>query len=407
MQLYSPDRLNRIVIELTANCNAMCPGCDRWNKGKGGINSVVGKHLGNAGHMSLHEFNNAISDALFQKDTFRIIEFNGSVGDAILHPKFLKFLKLINAKNDQFRPDDPWRRVRLNLATNAGLHGKEYWTEVAKQFVRSHPGHLIMVALDGTTDETHQQYRRGVSFDKALANARTLIDNGANVRWQFIEFKHNSHQIEEAKELAKKYNFQDIEVRNSRGVNSIYGDWVHKLQEQKKPVETDMKLLNRDAKVDAKQQKRAETKGTKLLPKVEYKVTSEVEKLVEETKNIVDVQKFIEETPIHCDWGNKGSVNIEFNGTVHPCCHMNGGLFYPNHPMNKWYHDINGLYDKNWNSLKTYKLDKILQHPYFREDLQNSMKPDTDPNKKFKRLSICLETCSKKSLYSDEVTETN
>ena len=55
MPAYSPDNLKRIVLELTANCNAMCPGCDRWNKGTGGINSVVEKNLGTKGHMSLRK----------------------------------------------------------------------------------------------------------------------------------------------------------------------------------------------------------------------------------------------------------------------------------------------------------------------------------------------------------------
>ena len=95
MPAYSPDNLKRIVLELTANCNAMCPGCDRWNKGSGGINSVVEKNLGTKGHMSLRKFNNAIPNELFiNHKNFRRIEFNGSVGDAILHPKFINFLKI-------------------------------------------------------------------------------------------------------------------------------------------------------------------------------------------------------------------------------------------------------------------------------------------------------------------------
>ena len=179
MPLYSPNSVERIVIELTANCNAMCPGCDRWNKGDGGLNAVVEQHLGRAGHMTLRKFNNAIHNDLFlHHPEFRTIEFNGSVGDAILHPLFINFIKLVNKKNDQFRKENSKEnpRVRLKLATNAGLHGKKFWTEVAKQFIASgrHQNHLIMVALDGTTNETHQQYRRGVDFNKALVYARYI-----------------------------------------------------------------------------------------------------------------------------------------------------------------------------------------------------------------------------------------
>ena len=60
MLAYSPQQLNRIVIGLTANCDGMCPGCDRCNSSKGGINKVVEKNFGSIGHMSLHTFNNAL-----------------------------------------------------------------------------------------------------------------------------------------------------------------------------------------------------------------------------------------------------------------------------------------------------------------------------------------------------------
>lgn len=411
MPLYSPNSVERIVIELTANCNAMCPGCDRWNKGDGGLNAVVEQHLGRAGHMTLRKFNNAIHNDLFlHHPEFRTIEFNGSVGDAILHPLFINFIKLVNKKNDQFRKENSKEnpRVRLKLATNAGLHGKKFWTEVAKQFIASgrHQNHLIMVALDGTTNETHQQYRRGVDFNKALTNARTLIDNGAKVRWQFIEFAHNKHQIEEAKELAKKYGFQDIEVRNSRGENSIYGDWVSSIKEAKAYQAPKIELLKKDAKVEKPQKTRVEKKiNTKLERKIEYKVTPELEELIKETEKIKDVEKFINETPIYCDWGNKGSINIEFNGTVHPCCHMNQGMFYPNNDKNKYYHEVNALYDSGWNNLENYNLVQILNHTYFKKDLEDSWKPDTDPDKKFKRLTPCLELCSRKRKDNDEVTD--
>ena len=95
MPLYSVQSLDRIVIELTANCNAMCPGCDRWNKGSGGLNSVVEKNLGRVGHMNLRKFNNAIHNDLFIKNKeFRTVEFNGSVGDAILHPLSVSYTHL-------------------------------------------------------------------------------------------------------------------------------------------------------------------------------------------------------------------------------------------------------------------------------------------------------------------------
>ena len=83
---------------------------------------------------------------------------------------------------------------------------------------------------------------------------------------------------------------------------------------------------------------------------------------------------------------------------------MNRGLFYPNDPENKWYHNVNQLYETGWNNLENYNLVQILEHPYFKKDLEDSWKPDTDSDKKFKRLTVCLEMCSRKVKYNDEVT---
>ena len=414
MLAYSLERLGRIVIELTANCNAMCPGCDRWNKGKGGINSVVEQHLGSIGHMPFHTFANAIPNELFYEHlSFNTIEFNGSVGDAILHPMFIKFIKLINNKNEKFRLKNDKVPVAMKLATNAGLHGKEFWTEVGKQFALSGKRNRIMVALDGTTEETHQQYRRGVSYKKALQNAIYAIDAGANVRWQFIEFKHNKHQIQEAIELAKKYGFQDIEIRNSRSGNSLYGDWVAR-QSESRDKKVDMVKSNamaRPATVEKRQKTRVEKKlNMTLNNKVEYRTTEKVKEVIETINQIQDVEKFLDEAPIHCHWSGHRSINIEFNGTVHPCCHMNRGMFFPNDPESKFYYDVDKLYEPNWNKLSNHKLKEIMNHDYFRKDLQDSWKPDTDPNKKFKRLLVCVETCTRKLDDAvkdhDEVVET-
>ena len=87
---------------------------------------------------------------------------------------------------------------------------------------------------------------------------------------------------------------------------------------------------------------------------------------------------------------------------------MNQGLFYPNDPSNKFYQEVNDSYEPGWNQLKHKNLIKILEHEYFKKDLQDSWKPDSDPDKKFKRMSVCIQTCTKQmDLELDKVVETN
>ena len=65
-----------------------------------------------------------------------------------------------------------------------------------------------------------------------MANAKAFIEAGGKARWKMIVFKHNEHQIDEAKLLAKdmgfwefdkhvstrnfEYNFKELEKKNQR-----------------------------------------------------------------------------------------------------------------------------------------------------------------------------------------------
>lgn len=69
----------------------------------------------------------------------------------------------------------------------------------------------IIVSLDGASQSTYEIYRRGGDFKKVIENMKLLIKkkkelNAKNpfIQWQFLVFKHNEHEIEKAKNLAKK-----------------------------------------------------------------------------------------------------------------------------------------------------------------------------------------------------------
>ena len=85
-------------------------------------------------------------------------------------------------------------------------------------------------------------------------------------------------------------------------------------------------------------------------------------------------------------------INVEFNGMVHPCCHMNvymnrlwrdKGLSDDYHVMQK---DLG--YEDNWNNLNYHTLQDILQHPYYTNDLEESWDADRLP-----RLKECKDNC--------------
>ena len=78
------------------------------------------------------------------------------------------------------------------------------------------PEGYINFAFDGLEDTNHL-YRRRVNWSTAIKNATAYIDSGGTARWTYLTFKHNEHQIEEARSLAKKMNFLSFEIKRALG----------------------------------------------------------------------------------------------------------------------------------------------------------------------------------------------
>lgn len=77
----------------------------------------------------------------------------------------------------------------------------------------------LMVAIDGTTQEAYEKYRKRGRLDWVLANAKSIAETKAKLgsptpylRWQFLTFAHNVHQVEDAVRLAKETGFDTFNV---------------------------------------------------------------------------------------------------------------------------------------------------------------------------------------------------
>jgi hypothetical protein len=58
--------------------------------------------------------------------------------------------------------------------------------------------------VDGLSDTNHI-YRRNVIWDRVWENMMTYVETGANAHWDYLQFKHNVHQVDEAKAIADRY----------------------------------------------------------------------------------------------------------------------------------------------------------------------------------------------------------
>jgi len=106
-----------------------------------------------------------------------------------------------------------------NILTN--IHSNfntDFNEEVAKHLIRSGLSYLT-ISLDGANQEVYEIYRRKGNFATVLKNARLLINMKRKysmrkpyITWQFLEFPHNRHQIENASQLASEIGFDNFNV---------------------------------------------------------------------------------------------------------------------------------------------------------------------------------------------------
>jgi MoaA/NifB/PqqE/SkfB family radical SAM enzyme len=84
----------------------------------------------------------------------------------------------------------------------------------------------LMAALDGLTQESYERYRKGGRLEWAFANVRAIADAkkrlGATtpyLRWQWLTFAHNVHEVPAAIEFAKEIGFDSFNLATPNRVD--------------------------------------------------------------------------------------------------------------------------------------------------------------------------------------------
>lgn len=191
--MFKFSELKQIHLEITNNCQASCPMCNR--NVQGGLDNPLIKNQ----EWTLEEFIKIMDPVLAQLDGFY---FCGNFGDPILNSNLLAMCRYSKAKAPN---------TKIGIHTNGGAKSTEWWIDLAGGLPKDH---LVTFAIDGLED-THHLYRIGTTFENVTRNAKAFIRAGGNAEWVFIRFKHNEHQVEEARKLADKWGFKKFTVKNS------------------------------------------------------------------------------------------------------------------------------------------------------------------------------------------------
>ncbi|MCR4662880.1 MAG: radical SAM protein [Endomicrobiaceae bacterium] len=180
-----------MVLDTISYCNLECNCCPTGRKLNTRAKTI----------MSLEQVSKILD--YFGNYLKEIVLFNW--GEPLLNPNITEVIKEIK-KNDIF----------VTLSTNLNVNIDE---QKANELISSGLDRLIC-SIDGTSQETYEKYRKKGDFDKAFNNLKLLINTKRNLKsktpfieWQFLVFKHNEHEIEQAEKLAKEIRVDNLNLR--------------------------------------------------------------------------------------------------------------------------------------------------------------------------------------------------
>ena len=193
--MFKFNELREVHIEITNKCQAACPMCAR------NIHGGLSNPSLTSNSWTLNDFIEIFSVDIL-KQIYKI-NFCGTFGDPLMNYDLSRMCEHIKINAP---------KVEVQIHTNGSLKSTMWW----KDLIHSLPTkHQVSFAIDGLED-THAIYRINTNYNLILKNAKTFIDSGGNAEWAFIKFKHNEHQVNEAKTLANTIGFRSFTTKITR-----------------------------------------------------------------------------------------------------------------------------------------------------------------------------------------------
>ena len=173
-----------IRLEASSFCQLRCPSCPTTARA---IHPAVG-----SGFLRLEDFRRLLDE----NPSLAHIELS-NYGEIFLNPLLLQILELAHER-------------KVALAARNGVNLNNVRDEVLEGLVKFKLQQMNC-SIDGASQETYKIYRVRGNFDNVIANIKRINhfkqlyrSEFPRLRWQFIVFGHNEHELTRARRMAQE-----------------------------------------------------------------------------------------------------------------------------------------------------------------------------------------------------------
>lgn len=345
-------------LEITSKCNAGCPACHRTrNAGKFDIASITiddfKKSFPGENEISGTQFLlcGALGDPVANKDCMAIVEH------------------IVN--------NGGW----AELNSNAGLQTVAWWKSLG-ELCKNTDRVYVWFCVDGHR-QTNHIYRVGVDFDVIERNMNAYVEGCGgigtrnNATWMFVRFDHNESELDLAKDHAEKLGF-NFSTRTGVGNSSPKNVVIRKRDKETKELTIEEKTV-----VSSGDNTHSKVSEVKLLHKLAFN----------QIKN-EDLKKQVVKS-IKCKYVHENELFVASDNTLWPCCFLWSEQAKDPEIVKKKLED----FGPNWNSLSHHSIDEILEHNWYKKELEESW--DSSHPRHFTR---CTTACGFNRANANEIT---
>lgn len=182
-----------VSIEPTTACNLHCPECPS------GLRSFTRP----TGNLKFSQFKDFISPSI-DKISSMLFYFQG---EPYINHTLFEMIRFASQRN-----------VYTMTSTNGHFLTEENCIKTIESGLDR-----IVISIDGTSQETYEQYRKGGNLEQVIEGTKTLVSCKKKMKsetpliiFQFLVVKPNEHQIEDVKELAKELEVDHLEFKTAQ-----------------------------------------------------------------------------------------------------------------------------------------------------------------------------------------------